>query len=81
MNLLSLAFLSYIRKQVDQFTDGVSKSMLTVDHFRTINSTRGDNAPIPDQTEARTLDALTGQAIPLMGTHAAGPMAFDIWRG
>ena len=77
----SLAFLSYIRKQVDQFTDGVSACMLTVDHFRTVSSQRGTSASaIPNQTEERTLDALAGQAIPQMGSNVTGPIAFDTWR-
>jgi integrase len=78
----SLAFLSYIRKQVEQLTTGVSARMLTVDHFHTVNVSRnhtGSN-PVGDQTERRTLDALAGNAIPVMGTNVQHPEAFDIWR-
>ncbi|GKY93514.1 hypothetical protein MPSEU_000318800 [Mayamaea pseudoterrestris] len=43
----SEAFMEYIRKQVDLFSAGVSKKMLTVTNFNTISATRFQPSTTP----------------------------------
>ena len=64
----SEAFLEYIREQVEQFTQGVSKKMLQFENFNTINS-GPSSSQVPDSSNKIFIEADKSSGAPIPISH------------